>query len=201
MEEKKKRRAPETGDGDTKSLRHHEVAAKAPVGNLAAPLTPHGEIEREAASPLSGYLEAVNLVERLHGRLLNVISDELERAGRSDVDAAQALLLYNIGDRELTPGELRTRGYHLGSSTSHNIKTLVETGYLQHQRSRTDPRSVRISLSGRGQDVATIVGKLHERHVRSIDQIGGIGAEDFQLLNRSLQRLERFWTDQILYRL
>ena len=34
-----------------------------------------------------------------------------------------------------------------------------------------------------------------------VDEVGGLGVEDFQVLNRSLQKLERFWTDQILYRL
>jgi DNA-binding MarR family transcriptional regulator len=147
------------------------------------------------------YLEALTLVERLHRRLLDVIKDEFDRAGRSDVNAVQALLLFNIGDAELTAGELRTRGYYLGSNVSYNLKKLVEMGYIHHQRSRMDRRSVRVSLTEKGQDVANVVGRLYERHVRSIDQIGGIGAEDFQTLNRSLQRLERFWTDQILYRL
>ena len=147
------------------------------------------------------YMEALTLVERLYRRLLDVIKDEFDRAGRSDVNAVQALLLFNIGDSELTAGELRTRGYYLGSNVSYNLKKLVEMGYIHHQRSRMDRRSVRVSLTDKGQEVATIVNKLYERHIRSIDQIGGIGAEDFQLLNRSLQRLERFWTDQILYRL
>lgn len=147
------------------------------------------------------YMEALTLVERLHRRLLDVIKDEFDRAGRSDVNAVQALLLFNIGDAELTAGELRTRGYYLGSNVSYNLKKLVEMGYIHHQRSRMDRRSVRVSLTEKGQDVATIVSKLYDRHIRSIDQIGGIGAEDFTLLNRSLQRLERFWTDQILYRL
>ena len=31
--------------------------------------------------------------------------------------------------------------------------------------------------------------------------IGGIALDDFKSLNKSLLRLERFWTDQILYRL
>ena len=147
------------------------------------------------------YMEALTLVERLHRRLLDVIKDEFDRAGRSDVNAVQALLLFNIGDAELTAGELRTRGYYLGSNVSYNLKKLVEMGYIHHQRSRMDRRSVRVSLTEKGQDVANVVGKLYERHIRSIDQIGGIGAEDFLALNRSLQRLERFWTDQILYRL
>jgi DNA-binding MarR family transcriptional regulator len=147
------------------------------------------------------YMEALTLVERLHRRLLDVIKDEFDRAGRSDVNSVQALLLFNIGSSELTAGELRTRGYYLGSNVSYNLKKLVEMGYIHHQRSRMDRRSVRVSLTDKGQDVAAVVGGLYERHMRSIDQIGGISAVDFQALNRSLQRLERFWTDQILYRL
>ncbi len=159
-----------------------------------------------AAQPESGdlkplYLEALTLVERLHRRLLDVIKDEFERAGRSDVNAVQALLLFNIGDAELTAGELRTRGYYLGSNVSYNLKKLVEMGYIHHQRSRMDRRSVRVSLTDKGREIASIVNGLYERHIRSIDQIGGIGASDFETLNRSLQRLDRFWTDQILYRL
>src|SRR5450432_1234908 len=68
------------------------------------------------------YLEALTMVERLHRRLLDVIKDEFDRRGRSDVNAVQALLLYNIGDKELTAGELRTRGYYLGSNVSYNLK-------------------------------------------------------------------------------
>ncbi len=147
------------------------------------------------------YLETLTLVERLHRRLLDVIKDEFDRSGRSDVNSVQALLLFNVGDSELTAGELRTRGYYLGSNVSYNLKKLVEMGYLHHQRSRMDRRSVRVSLTEKGREIADIVSKLYERHVRSIDQVGGINPDDFKTLNRSLQRLERFWTDQILYRL
>ena len=73
--------------------------------------------------------------------------DEFDRAGRSDVNAVQALLLFNIGNSELTAGELRSRGYYLGSNVSYNVKKLVELGYLHHARSRIDRRSVRISLT------------------------------------------------------
>src|SRR5215831_2596928 len=135
------------------------------------------------------YLVSLKLVERLHRRLLDVIKDEFDRMGRSDVNSVQALLLFNIGESELTAGELRTRGYYLGSNVSYNLKKLVEMGYILHQRSRMDRRSVRVSLTEKGQEVASIVNKLYERHIRSIDQVGGIGSEDFRLLNRSLQRL------------
>ena len=53
------------------------------------------------------YLESLHLVERLHRRLLDVIKDEFDRAGRSDVNAIQALLLCNFGNSELTAGQPR----------------------------------------------------------------------------------------------
>ncbi len=147
------------------------------------------------------YLEALTLVERLHRRLLDVIKDEFDRRGRADVNSVQALLLYNIGDAELTAGELRTRGYYLGSNVSYNLKKLVEAGFLHHQRSRMDRRSVRISLTEKGREVHEIVDQLYAKHVKSIEQVGGINAGDFQVINKALVRLERFWTDQIRYRL
>ena len=147
------------------------------------------------------YLEALTMVERLHRRLLDVIKDEFDRRGRSDVNAVQALLLYNIGDKELTAGELRTRGYYLGSNVSYNVKKLVEMGYLHHARSRIDRRAVRISLTEKGDDVHKIVVGLYEKHATTVEQIGGVLAGDFVRLNQALARLERFWTDQIKYRL
>jgi DNA-binding MarR family transcriptional regulator len=169
------------------------VSVKRAVPTAGAP------VQETDLKPL--YLEALTLVERLHRRLLDVIKDEFDRSGRSDVNSVQALLLFNIGGSELTAGELRTRGYYLGSNVSYNLKKLVEMGYIHHQRSRMDRRSVRVSLTDKGSEVAKIVGALYDRQIRSIDQVGGIDADDFHALNRSLQRLERFWTDQILYRL
>ena len=147
------------------------------------------------------YLEALTLVERLHRRLLDVIKDEFDRRDRSDVNSVQALLLYNIGDKELTAGELRTRGYYLGSNVSYNVKKLVEMGYLHHARSRLDRRSVRISLTEKGRSVHDIVSGLYDKHVTTVEQIGGISCDEFTRLNNSLNRLERFWTDQIRFRL
>lgn len=162
----------------------------------------------ETAEPALGqapvqplYLEALTLVERLHRRLLDVIKDEFDRRGRSDINSVQALLLHSMGDKELTAGELRTRGYYLGSNVSYNLKKLVELGYLDHQRSRADRRSVRIRLTASGQEIRSIVDTLYQKHIKTVELVGGISNEEFATLNKSLHRLERFWTDQILYRL
>ena len=142
------------------------------------------------------YLETLTLVERLHRRLLEVIKDEFDRRSRADINSVQALLLYNIGEKDLTAGELRTRGYYLGSNVSYNLKKLVEMGYLDHQRSRVDRRSVRIKLTEKGREVRDIVDTLYQKHIGTVTQVGGINTDEFATLNKSLQRLERFWTDQ-----
>src|SRR5262245_47833110 len=88
------------------------------------------------------YLQALQLIERLHRLLLDVIKDEFDRSGPADLNSVQALLLYNMGDSELTAGELKTRGYYLGSNVSYNLKKLVDMGYIDYERSETDRRSV-----------------------------------------------------------
>ncbi len=158
-----------------------------------------GSDRKEAIRSL--YMESVQLVERLHRRLLDVIKDEFDRNRRSDINAIQALLIFNIGDAELTAGELRSRGYYLGSNVSYNLKKLVEIGFVHHERSKLDRRSVRIRLTPKGEEIAEIVGLLYERHIASIEQVGGINAEEFMRMNRALQRLDRFWNDTIAYRM
>jgi len=167
--------------------------------NVATQMAPETAVDRQEIKPR--YLEALNLIERLHRRLLDVIKDEFERTGQPEVNSVQALLLFNIGDSELTAGELRSRGHYLGSNVSYNLKKLVDAGYIHHERSEVDRRSVRVSLTDRGREVSDRVNELYERHLNSISEVGGIDADDFDQMNQALARLERFWTDQIRYRL
>ncbi|MCK8462730.1 winged helix DNA-binding protein [Aliiroseovarius sp. S1339] len=145
------------------------------------------------------YLEALALVERLHRLLLDVIKDEFERVGVLEVNAVQALLLFNIGDNEVTAGELKTRGYYQGSNVSYNLKKLVEMGYMHHQRCEIDRRSVRVRLTEKGRGIRDTVAGLFERHadgLQSRDVLSSSGIED---INGALKRVERYWTDQIRY--
>jgi DNA-binding MarR family transcriptional regulator len=158
-------------------------------------------VANEAEDLKGRYLVSLKLVERLHRLLLDVIKDEFERLGRADVNSVQALLLYNIGDAELTAGELTSRGYYLGSNVSYNLKKLVDAGYIHHQRSTTDRRSVRVRLTEKGHEVCQLVNGLYQRQLKSLQQVGGIVSDDLETLNKALIRLERFWTDQIRYQL
>jgi DNA-binding MarR family transcriptional regulator len=149
----------------------------------------------------STYIEALALVERLHRLLLDVVKDEFDRMGSNEISAVQAVLIHNIGDKEISAGELRNRGYYVGANVSYNLKKLVDMGYVRHERSEHDRRSVRISLTDKGRDIAQIVEMLYERHSQSLETVGGVGETDLAAMNQSLQRLERFWTDQIRYRM
>ena len=147
------------------------------------------------------YEQALRLIERLHRLLLDVIKSEFDRVGGADLNSVQALLLYNIGDSELTAGELKSRGYYLGSNVSYNLKKLVDMGYIHYKRSETDRRSVRVSLTEKGKEACDIVHQLYERQLGSVEAVGEVSEGDVRGLNNALMRLERFWTDQIRYRL
>ncbi|MEQ6247374.1 winged helix DNA-binding protein [Sulfitobacter sp. HNIBRBA3233] len=146
-----------------------------------------------------GYLEALSLVERLHRLLLDVIKDEFERVGVLEINAVQALLLFNIGDNEVTAGELKTRGYYQGSNVSYNLKKLVEMGYMHHQRCEIDRRSVRVRLTEKGRQIRTVVQQLFSRHAEGLQDRGVLGVDGMVDITASLKRVERYWTDQIRY--
>lgn len=148
---------------------------------------------------LTGYLETLGLVERLHRLLLDVIKDEFERLGQLEINAVQALLLFNIGGNEVTAGELKSRGYYQGSNVSYNLKKLVELGFMHHERSDLDRRSVRVRLTARGVEVRDQVGALFHRHAEGMEGRGLLGLSGLEDVNTLLRRMERYWGDQIRY--
>ncbi|MEE9428389.1 MAG: winged helix DNA-binding protein [Paracoccaceae bacterium] len=148
---------------------------------------------------MTQYLESLVLVERLHRLLLDVIKDEFERVGTLEINAVQALLLFNVGEHEVTAGELKSRGYYQGSNVSYNLKKLVEMGFMHHQRCEVDRRSVRVRLTEKGRDVRLTVEKLFARHAEGLQSRKVLDRDGIEHINTSLQRVERYWTDQIRY--
>ena len=153
-------------------------------------------------SPLrKRYLEALSLVERLHRQLLDVIKDELDRRDEREINSVQALLLFNVGDQELSAGELRSRGHYLGSNVSYNLKKLVESGYVHHERSTVDRRSVLVRLTQKGEVVRDMLSTLFERHLLSLEAVGNVGNGELESVSATLRRIERFWIDQVRFQL
>jgi DNA-binding MarR family transcriptional regulator len=148
---------------------------------------------------LVAYLETLSMVERLHRLLLDVIKDEFERLGIIDINAVQALLLFNVGDNEVTAGELKTRGYYQGSNVSYNLKKLVDCGYMHHQKCAVDRRAVRVRLTEKGQNIRRTVSDLFQRHADGMLSREVTGEIQLVDINSSLRRMERYWSDQIRY--
>jgi DNA-binding MarR family transcriptional regulator len=148
---------------------------------------------------MDSYLDALNLVERLHRLLLDVIKDEFERVGLLEINPVQALLLFNVGDNEVTAGELKSRGYYQGSNVSYNLKKLVEAGYMHHQRSEIDRRSVRVRLTDKGRGVHVLVARLFRTHSEGLMDRGVLDQKGVEDITASLRRVERYWTEQIRY--
>ncbi|MBV7410297.1 MarR family winged helix-turn-helix transcriptional regulator [Maritimibacter sp. DP1N21-5] len=145
------------------------------------------------------YMDVLSLVERLHRLLLDVIKDEFERLGVLEINAVQALLLFNIGDNEVTAGELKSRGYYQGSNVSYNLKKLVDMGYMHHERSEIDRRSVRVRLTDKGRNVRTVVEDLFHRHAKGLEDRAVLSLDGIEEVGSSLKRIERYWSDQIRY--
>lgn len=158
-----------------------------------------GMSSARSATFMASYLDTLTLVERLHRLLLDVIKDEFERVGVLEINAVQALLLFNVGDNEVTAGELKTRGYYQGSNVSYNLKKLVDMGYMHHERSEIDRRSVRVRLTEKGRGVREIVAKLFSTHADGLVDRGVLDQTGIEDITSALRRVERYWTEQIRY--
>src|SRR5438309_7538996 len=139
----------------------------------------------------TAYLEVISLVERLHRHFLEVVKLELEGLGIHDINNVQGMMLFNIGDAEMTVGELTLRGCYLGSNVSYNVKKMVENGYLTQQRSLHDKRSIRVRLTEKGTKLRDRVSVMHQRHQEMLSQTA-LTVDDLQAVSIRLRRLERF---------
>lgn len=153
----------------------------------------------EQAQTKATFLECLRLVERLHRRLLDVLRYRLEEMGRTELNSVQALLIYNVGEQEMTAGELRTRGYYLGSNVSYNLKKLVEMGFISHQKSEHDRRSVRVALTEKGRLICEMIDNLYDEQLQEIMGDDLLGLEDMRVLRKNLRNLERYWSDQLRF--
>ena len=138
------------------------------------------------------YYQTVLLFERLHRQFLDVLKAELDRLGVRDINNIQSLILYNIGDDEMTVGELTSRGYYLGSNVSYNVKKMIENGYLLQRRQDFDRRSTYIRISDKGLELRDGISAVLQRHVTGLEDIG-LTPELLDHLNEVLGQIERFW--------
>ena len=137
------------------------------------------------------YMAVISLVERLHRHFLNVVKLEVDSSDIRDINNVQATILFNLGDAEMSVGELTLRGCYLGSNVSYNLKKLVENGYVEQARSSHDRRSTHVRLTPKGRALRDRLAAMHRRHAESLQRV--ITAPDLEHAAATLGRLEHFW--------
>ncbi len=143
----------------------------------------------------TSYFETIQLIERLHRYFLDVVKVELDRRNILDINNVQAMILHNVGNDEMTVGELTLRGYYLGSNVSYNVKKMVENEYLIQERSVHDKRSIRVKLSDKGKELHDALESMFDRHEKLI-QSADISEESLKDAVATMKKLERFWAGQ-----
>jgi DNA-binding MarR family transcriptional regulator len=141
---------------------------------------------------MNAYFKVISLVERLHRQFLELVKLELEGLGIHDINNVQGMMLFSIGNAEMTVGELTLRGCYLGSNVSYNVKKMVENGYLTQQRSLHDRRSIHVRLTEKGCKLRDSLTAMHQRHLELLSQ-AGFAPDDLQAVGVTLYRLEQFW--------
>lgn len=155
--------------------------------------------EQDTPDNLSTYLDMLGRLERLHRLLLDVVKDEFERLGLIDINSVQGLLLFNIGEQEVTAGELKSRGYYQGSNVSYNLKKLVESGYMHHEKCAVDRRSVRVRLTEKGRKIREALSEMFSRQADGLITRATLSEDSLSAVNANLRIVERYWADQIRY--
>ncbi len=157
--------------------------------------------QETANTVADSFLKSLSLLEQAHRRLHDVVKDDLERSGERNLTGVQALLIYEIGESETPASALRARGAFAGTSLSYNVKKLQEGGYLNQVRSKVDKRTVHLSLTERGLKVRKRVESLFDKQAVALEPTASVRHDDLNHLNKTVSRLERFWSDQIRYQL
>jgi DNA-binding MarR family transcriptional regulator len=103
------------------------------------------------------HFELVRVIERMYRRYLDRLRVDLIRIGAEDISPAHAMLLFTIGDDDLSVRDLMDRGHYLGSNASYSLKQLVQSGYVDRTPSPRDRRSARIRLTDKGKKLCKTI--------------------------------------------
>lgn len=138
------------------------------------------------------YLGMIALIERAHRHFLEVVKLELDDLAVRDINCVQGLMLFNIGDAEMTVGELTSRGCYQGANVSYNLKKMVDNDYVIQKRSTYDRRVSHVRLTEKGRKLRERLESMHERHIVMLTQLD-ITDEDMRGVTTTLHRLEALW--------
>jgi DNA-binding MarR family transcriptional regulator len=138
----------------------------------------------------AGSTDLVTVFDLLRGNVLDLVKDELTRLGIDGVAPAQAVLLYRIGDREITASQALRDKIWMGSDAAYNLTRLADGGYLVARRTgeRGSARSFR--LTPRGREIQELVSGLRDRIGREVCKELDLAPEDYNAVLRLVRQMD-----------
>jgi len=140
------------------------------------------------------YLDVIQLLPQIHRRFLDVIKLDLENTKIHDINNAQSIMLFNIGDTALSVGELTLRGVYIGSNVTYHVKKMVENGYLTQEHSLYDRRVSHVRVTEKGRKLREELMMAHQRRIDLLSEVS-LSSDELQAVTSVLRLLDRFWTD------
>lgn len=143
------------------------------------------------------FFRSISAVERLHQKLHEILALVLNETDFSDVSPVQALLIYNISDNRITVGELKSKGFYLGTNVTYNLKQLVAAGYINQVITPADKRSMLVSLTRKGKKVRNLVNNFFNQEITMILESCPLEFEEIETGLKVTETWDEFWEIQI----
>lgn len=143
------------------------------------------------------FIKGIQNILRLHQKLHDLVGISLEKTPYRGLTPVQALLIYNLGEHEISVGELRSRGFYLGSNVSYNLKKLVNAGYVSQEPSPHDKRSTTVALTNKGNDVRHIIDDLYNEQIQTILETCPLEFPDIRTAVKVLFVWDQFWSQEL----
>lgn len=143
------------------------------------------------------FFRSISAVERLHQKLHEILAFVLNETDFSDVSPVQALLIYNISDNRITVGELKSRGFYLGTNVTYNLKQLVSAGYVNQVITPADKRSMLVSLTRKGKKVRNLLNNFFNQEITTILESCPLEFEEIETGLKVTETWDEFWEIQI----
>ncbi len=166
------------------------------IGDMPARRYGRAKFRKGDISMRNDFRDISRLIERLHRRLLDVVRADLTRAGITDLNGVQALLLANIGTEDIAVRDLIERGYYLGSNVSYNLKKLTELGYLEQRQTPHDRRSVTVRATEKASSANAVLLEGEALH-SELYAAALADLTDLATVRDALLRLDLLWTERL----
>lgn len=142
-------------------------------------------------------MDAVLELGRAHRALVDALTYEL-RAGAHKVSPAQAMILYQMGDRELSYTQVST--LYAGTNASHNVGRMVDARLLTRRRPEYDMRLSLLKRTPDGAEIAAFVAKIFAGQSDIAQRLMAIKPTTLAALISGLRDMQKMWEPNTIVR-